>query len=48
MYELPDNMPELVLGDGLLSSLGTEAEDFFNTDARSTEKYNGRVRNRKN
>ena len=38
MYELPDNMPELVLGDGLLSSLGTEAEDFFNTDARSTKK----------
>ena len=38
MYELPDNMPELVPRDGLLTSSGTEAEDLFNTDAPPTKK----------
>ena len=32
LYKLPDSMPELVLGDGLLNRLGTEAEDLFNSD----------------
>ena len=32
LYELPDSMHELVLGDGLLNRLGTEAEDLFNSD----------------
>ena len=38
MYELPDNMSELVPRDGLLTSSGTEAEDLFNTDAPPTKK----------
>ena len=38
LYELPDNMPELVLGDGLLNTLGTEAEDRFDTGAPPTKK----------
>ena len=29
MYELPDDMPDLELGDELISTLGTEAEDLF-------------------
>lgn len=32
LYELPDNMPDLELGDGLIETLGTNAEDLFNTD----------------
>ena len=38
LYELPDNMPELVLGDSLLNTLGTEAEDLFDTGAPPTKK----------
>ena len=38
LYELPDNMPELVPGDGLLTNLGTEAEDLFNDNAPPTKK----------
>ena len=38
LYELPDSMPELVLGDGLLNCLGTEVEDLFNSDAPPSKK----------
>lgn len=38
MYELPDNMPKLELGDGLVETLGTEAEDLFNLRAPPTKK----------
>ena len=38
LYELPDNMPDLVLGNGLLNSLGTEAEDLFYSSASPTKK----------
>ena len=38
LYELPDLMPALVLGDGLLNRLGTEAEDLFNLDAPTSKK----------
>ena len=31
-------MPELVPGDGILTSLGTEAEDLFNSDAPLSKK----------
>ena len=31
-------MPELVPGDGILTSLGTEAEDLFNSDAPPSKK----------
>ena len=38
-YELPDTgMPDLVLGDGLIQTLGTEAEDLFDDIAPSTKK----------
>lgn len=32
-YELLEDMPDLELGDGLLQTLGTNAEDLFNTEA---------------
>ena len=38
LYELPDNMPELVLGDGLLNTLGKEAEDLFDPRAPPPKK----------
>ena len=39
LYELPDTgMPELVLGDGLIQTLGTEAEDLFDDTAPPTKK----------
>ena len=38
LYELPDNMPKLVLGDGLLNTLGIEAEDLFDPRAHPTKK----------
>ena len=38
LYELPDSMPKLVLGNGLLNRLGTEAEDLFNSDALPSKK----------
>ena len=38
LYELPDSMPELVFGDGLLNRLGTEAKDIFNSDAPPSKK----------
>ena len=31
-------MPELVPGDGILTSLGTEAEDLFDSDAPPSKK----------
>ena len=31
-------MPELVPGDGILTSLGTKAEDLFNSDAPPSKK----------
>ena len=31
-------MPELMLGDGLIQTLGTEAEDLFNDYAPPTKK----------
>ena len=37
LYELPEDMPELFPGDGLLTSLGTEAEDLFNDNAPPTK-----------
>ena len=39
LYELPDTgMPELMLGDGLIQTLGTKAEDLFNDNAPPTKK----------
>ena len=38
LYEIPDSMPELVPGDAILTSLGTEAEDLFNSDAPPSKK----------
>ena len=38
LYELPDNMPKLVLGDGLLNTLGIESEDLFDPRAHPTKK----------
>ena len=32
LYELPDNHPDLELGDGLLQIIGTNAEDLFQAD----------------
>ena len=32
LYELPDNLPDLELGDGLIKTLETNAEYLFNTD----------------
>ena len=32
LYELPDNHPDLELGDGLLQTLGTNAEDLFQAE----------------
>ena len=37
LYELPEDVPELELGDGLLQTLGTEAEDLFDTKAPPTK-----------
>ena len=38
LYELPDNMPDPVLGNGLRNTLGTEAEDLFYSSASPTKK----------
>ena len=38
LYEMPENVPKLNLGDGFLNSLGTQAEDLFNNDAPPTKK----------
>ena len=39
LYELPDRkMPDLELGDGLLNSLGTTAQNLFDTDAPPSKK----------
>ena len=37
-FELPDNMPELELGDDLVKTLGTEAKDLFDPRAPPTKK----------
>ena len=54
LYELPEDISELELGDGLLQTLGTEAEDLLNPNAshphkkrrrrRNIKKFNERVR----
>ena len=38
MYELPEDFPDLTLGDGLLNSLGVEAQNLFDQDASLTKK----------
>ena len=38
LYELPDNMSKLELGDGLVETLGTEAEDIFDPRAPPTKR----------
>ena len=38
LYELPDSMPKLILGNRLLNRLGTETEDLFNSDALPSKK----------
>ena len=38
LYELPDDMLDLELGDGLLDTLGAEAEDLFDPRAPPTKK----------
>ena len=38
LYEPPEDIPELELGDGLLQTLDTEAEDLLNPNARPTKK----------
>ena len=39
LYEMPDQkMPDLELGDGLLNSLGTTAQNLFDTDAPPSKK----------
>ena len=38
MYELLHSMPELELGDGIVETLGTKAEDLFNLRAPPTKK----------
>ena len=38
LYQIPDKMPELVPGDGILTSSGTEAEGLFNSDAPPSKK----------
>ena len=37
LYELPDNPPKLELGDGLLNSLGVEADDVLNQEFVSSK-----------
>ena len=39
LYEMPDQkMPDLEIGDGLLNSLGTTAQNLFDTDAPPSKK----------
>ena len=39
LYEMPDQkMPDLELGDGLLNSLGTAAQNLFDIDAPPSKK----------
>ena len=38
LCELPEDIPELELGDGLLQTLGTEAEDLLHLNAPPTKK----------
>ena len=38
LYELAEDIPELVLGDGLLQTLGTQAEDLLDPNAPPTKK----------
>ena len=40
LYELPDN-PDLELGDGLLETLGTNAEDLFQADSVTKKRRRG-------
>ena len=44
LYEMPEDIPELELGDGLLQTLSTEAEDLLDLNAPPT-KRRGRRRN---
>ena len=44
LYELPDTgMPTLELGDKLIETIGTEAEDLFNSNASPTKKEEDEV-----
>ena len=44
LYELPDTgMPELMLGDGLIQTLGTEAEDLIDDNAPPTRKEEDKI-----
>ena len=38
LYELPEDMPDLELGDGLLQTLGAEAEELFDSSAPLTKR----------
>ena len=38
LYGLPDTIPTLELGDGLLNSLGTTAQDLFDNNAPPSKK----------
>ena len=38
LYELPNTIPNLELGDGLLNSLGTTAQDLFDNNAPPSKK----------
>ena len=44
LYELPEDIPELKLGDGLLQALGTEAEDLLDPNAPSQQKKRRKTR----
>ena len=38
LYELPETMPDLELGDELTNALGTEAQNLFDQNAQPTKK----------
>ena len=38
LHELPETMPDLVLGDELTNALGTEAQNLFDQNASSSKK----------
>ena len=38
LFEMPENMPDLELGDGLINFLGAEAESLFDKDAPPSKK----------
>ena len=38
LYEMPETMPDLVLGDKLANALGTDAQSIFDQNASPTKK----------